>query len=63
MDEWRLRDPIVSYPELLMLNGAATQAEIDVVGNDVADEIDSAVEYALKSPEPVLDEVYDDIYA
>lgn len=63
VDEWRLRDPIVAYPELLMANGVATQAEIDTVGNDVANEIDSAVEYALESPEPNIDEVYDDIYA
>lgn len=63
VDEWRLRDPIVSYPELLMANRAATQAEIDAVGNDVAAQVDSAVEYALASPEPALNEVYDDIYA
>lgn len=63
VDEWRLRDPVESYPELLMSNGAATQADIDTVAKDVAGEIDSAIEYALKSPEPALNEVYDDIYA
>ena len=63
VDEWRLRDPVDSYPELLMSNGAATQEEIDAVASDVEREIESAVAYALESPEPALDEVYDDIYA
>ena len=63
VDEWRLRDPVDSYPELLMSNGAATQEEIDAVASDVELEIESAVAYALESPEPALDEVYDDIYA
>ena len=63
VDEWRQKDPLITFPELLVAKGAASQEEIDAMGKDVLSEIDAAVEYALSSPEPNLDEVYDDVYA
>lgn len=63
VDEWRLKDPVQTFPELLVAKGAARQDEIRVLQGEVAAEVDGAIEYALNSPEPNLDEVYDDIYA
>ena len=63
IDAWRLKDPVDTFPELLVDKGAATQDEIDAIANAVEAEVQGAIEYALDSPEPDLDEVYDDVYA
>ena len=63
VDAWRLKDPVNTFPQLLVHKGAARQEEIDSVADLVAAEVDGAIEYALNSPEPDLNEVYDDVYA
>ena len=63
VDAWRSKDPVRTFPNLLVEKGAATQEEVDNVADAVTEEIEGAIQFALDSPEPNLEEVYDDVYA
>jgi pyruvate dehydrogenase E1 component alpha subunit len=60
--QWRERDPILSYAELLQ--GAGVLSEDDFTEHDrkVIEIVDRAVEWADASPEPALESLYDNVY-
>ncbi|NPV09525.1 MAG: dehydrogenase [Anaerolineae bacterium] len=60
---WRERDPIQRLRRLLLEEGIATQEELDEVEQRAQEAIDKAVEFALASPMPSPDELYQDVYA
>ena len=63
LDPWLKRDPLVTFPKLLMDQGLATKAEIEKVFKSTRAEVDKAIQFALDSPEPEERELWDDIYA
>ncbi len=63
VDRWRLRDPLTTFPAHLLESGVSTQSELDAIASSVEDEIAAAVEFASNSPDPDLDEAFDDVYA
>lgn len=52
MDEWEKRDPILGLRGKLIKERKATEAELDPINQEVAQEIDNAVVYAKQSPAP-----------
>ncbi len=56
-DEAR-RDPVTSFPAYLVEQGIATDAEIELIKQQVEDEVEVATETALASPQPGADTVY-----
>ncbi|MGI6206784.1 MAG: alpha-ketoacid dehydrogenase subunit alpha/beta [Anaerolineae bacterium] len=60
---WHDRDPIQRFSQFLLAEGIATQEELDEVEQRAQDAIDKAVEFALASPMPSPDELYQDVYA
>lgn len=63
IEQWRRRDPITTYPELLVKHGAATLDEIAAIKAGVDRAVDEAVKFAEESPDPSPDELFDGIYA
>ena len=60
---WKARDPIPSFIAWMLANGACSQAEVDAVEAQVQRAIETATDFALKSPFPSADEVEKFVYA
>jgi 2-oxoisovalerate dehydrogenase E1 component len=57
------RDPLVTFPALLLAQGMATEAELDLIRKQVDDEVEVATDVALAAPQPALDTVYNYVYS
>ena len=57
------RDPLVTFPPLLLERGIATEAELDLIRSQVDEEIAVATDIALAAPQPALDTVYQYVYS
>jgi TPP-dependent pyruvate/acetoin dehydrogenase alpha subunit len=61
--EWRKRDPIALAERELSEAGILDTARIAEAGRAIAKEIEDAVAFAERSPEPLLAEMFTDVYA
>ena len=52
IDEWRARDPILRFAELLNAEKAADEAALEKLRQAVEDELAASVQFAEESPEP-----------
>ena len=59
---WEKNDPIGVYNRYLIKEKVATKVNLDKVEKDMAAEVEEAVEFAIASPDPALDTLYDYIY-
>jgi len=57
------RDPLIRFPRHLLEQGIATQAELDLIGREVEEEVQVAAEVALASPQPGTDTIYNYVYS
>ena len=62
VEEWKKRDPIKRLRDQLVQNKVATESELDEIENTTMRELDEAVEFAIESPEPKVEEALEDIY-
>jgi pyruvate dehydrogenase E1 component alpha subunit len=62
-EAWRARDPIKRFEAFLLEHGIATQEELQEIERRAEEAIQKAVEFALNSPFPSPDELYEDVYA
>ena len=62
-ETWRERDAVAGMAAHLVEAGAATQAELDEIGDAVSREMAAAVEHAKAAPSPSLAEVTEHLYA
>ena len=62
VEEWRGRDPIVTFPERLTEEGVLGEDDVKRMDEEAMKAVDEAVEFADKSPFPDLASLYDDIY-
>jgi pyruvate dehydrogenase E1 component alpha subunit len=58
----KLRDPITLFSERCVKDGALTEADVKIMEQAVADQIDEAVAFAEASPPPEPDELFTDVY-
>ena len=56
-------DPVPRFRARLIAEGIATEDELAAIEADIEKQIDAAVEFALASPFPTLDEMTKDVYA
>lgn len=63
IDQWRQRDPLISYPKLLIQHNVASEKDISDIKSAVDKEIADAVDFAATSSEPDLNELFNDVYA
>jgi acetoin:2,6-dichlorophenolindophenol oxidoreductase subunit alpha len=62
-DRWKETDPIPRYRALLMERGLLDEAAAVALEQSARAEIEAAVQFALESPYPELDALYQDVYA
>lgn len=62
VEEWRKRDPIVTFAERLRDEGIVKEGEAEEMDADVVKVVDDAVAFADASPFPAPESLYDDIY-
>ncbi len=61
--EWKARDPVQTFPALLVDLGIATQEEVDAVEEEMEKAIEVATDFSLNSPMPPPEELHDYVYA
>jgi pyruvate dehydrogenase E1 component alpha subunit len=62
VEEWRARDPIVSFGQRLVKEGVLDRGELERLDAQATERVDRAVEFADASPFPEPDSLYDDVY-
>jgi pyruvate dehydrogenase E1 component alpha subunit len=62
-ERWRKQDPIPKFQHFLYEQGMATELELKSIDREIEVAIDDAVQFALDSPEPPVDEIYRFIHA
>jgi len=60
---WKQLDPIVLHGKKMKERGYLTQQEIDALDKKTTKAIEEAVKFAIESPYPKLEDIYDDVYA
>ena len=63
VDEWKKKDPVISFPKFLLKEGHTTESDLDKIKKSTDEALQEAVKFAEESPEPELDDIKDDIYA
>ncbi|WP_198425698.1 MULTISPECIES: thiamine pyrophosphate-dependent dehydrogenase E1 component subunit alpha [Microbacterium] len=63
VQEWEQRDPIVLLADRLLQEGSVTEKELQDLEDEVAAEVEVAVQFALDSPFPDPSEAFENIYA
>jgi pyruvate dehydrogenase E1 component subunit alpha len=62
VQQWRERDPIVTYGELLKEAGILDAKKMEDLDRSALEIVDDAVQFADSSPEPPLESLYDNVY-
>jgi pyruvate dehydrogenase E1 component alpha subunit len=62
VQEWRKRDPIVTFTERLEAEGVLKDGEAQQMDEEVIGVVDDAVAFADASPHPEPDSLYDNVY-
>jgi pyruvate dehydrogenase E1 component alpha subunit len=62
VEEWRQRDPIITFGERLVAEGVLTEDERQQLDADAVHRVDEAVAFADASPPPDPHSLYDDVY-
>ncbi|PKR86480.1 pyruvate dehydrogenase (acetyl-transferring) E1 component subunit alpha [Heyndrickxia camelliae] len=62
-EEWRKKDSIKKYKELLIQEGLLTEEKASQLQAEAKQEIEEAVKFAENSPEPSIDSLLEDVYA
>lgn len=60
---WKGRDPIITFSSRCQEGNIFTKDEIESLQEQVKKEIDEAVKFAIESPRPKPEELYEDLYA
>jgi pyruvate dehydrogenase E1 component alpha subunit len=62
VEQWRLRDPLLTFGERLVAEGVISEGEREQIDVDAIARIDAAVAFADASPFPAPASLYDDVY-
>jgi acetoin:2,6-dichlorophenolindophenol oxidoreductase subunit alpha len=62
IEAWKKRDPIDRMIRLVLTRKAATRSRLSEINRDVTARVKEAVEFALESPSPEPQELYEDVY-
>ncbi|WP_010258299.1 thiamine pyrophosphate-dependent dehydrogenase E1 component subunit alpha [Treponema primitia] len=63
VNEWKLKCPIKRFREYLIKEKIFTEAEIGAFDKKAQDDVAAAVDFANASPEPKIENIFDDVYA
>ena len=59
---WRSRDPITSFEKKIVEQGVLTQKQVEALEESVTNEINEAERFALSSPYPPTESLYEGLY-
>ena len=62
INEWKKKDPIIKLEEKIIKEKILTLSEIENIKKVVQNEIEEAIEFGRKSPEPLKEEAMDNVY-
>lgn len=62
VEQWQKRDPLVTFPKLLLGQGLITQQQLDEIERRVGETVERAVEFAEASPHPDPRDLYRHLY-
>jgi TPP-dependent pyruvate/acetoin dehydrogenase alpha subunit len=62
VEEWKKKDPLARFEKLLLSQGIIDEKKIKEMKAEAERIIQEAVEFALQSPEPPLETLYEDVY-
>jgi pyruvate dehydrogenase E1 component alpha subunit len=62
VDQWRARDPLVTFGDRLVAEGVITEQDRESMNSEAIAAVDRAVEFADASPAPAPESLYDDVY-
>jgi pyruvate dehydrogenase E1 component alpha subunit len=62
-EEWRRRDPIVTFGAELVRQGYATDDELTAIQATQDGVVQDAIQFAVDSPEPDIESLFEGIYA
>jgi pyruvate dehydrogenase E1 component subunit alpha len=62
VEEWRRRDPLITFGDRLVAEGVLTQEERERLDAEAIHTVDEAVAFADASAEPPPESLYDDVY-
>jgi pyruvate dehydrogenase E1 component alpha subunit len=62
VEEWRKRDPLITFGDRLVHEGVITPDERERLDAEAIRRVDEAVAFADASPEPPAESLYDDVY-
>jgi pyruvate dehydrogenase E1 component alpha subunit len=64
VSQWREKhDPIISFKKYLLDGNIAAIEEIASIDVDIARAVEEAVDYAMRSPEPSMESLFENLYA
>ncbi len=63
VEEWLKKDPIPRFKNKLLEMGAFVQKDLESIDQEMKDEVEQAVKFALESPYPAPEEALEDVYA
>lgn len=63
LEEWKGKDPLLTYPETLVEEGVITEEEYVDIEQEIEVEIEDAIEFARESDLPDPQEAYEGLYA
>ncbi len=61
--EWMEKDPLKTFPSLLLARGAAVESDLEAQRESVHQEVSAAVRFSEGSAKPSPHEIFDDVYA
>ncbi|MEB3220898.1 MAG: pyruvate dehydrogenase (acetyl-transferring) E1 component subunit alpha [Candidatus Sericytochromatia bacterium] len=62
VEEWKKKDPVGTYRARLLRSKVLTNATADALDAEVAAEVEAAARFALESPYPDPDTLFDDVF-
>lgn len=63
IESWRRRDPIVRLEQEILANDRLATTELEAIARRAMEEIAAALDFALASPDPDVEELTRDVYA
>jgi pyruvate dehydrogenase E1 component alpha subunit len=63
VEQWKQRDPITTFARRLINQRIATQEDLDTLQEKVQQEVDQALEVALRAPQPPRERIFEYLYA
>jgi pyruvate dehydrogenase E1 component alpha subunit len=61
-DAWKAKDPVPAFRKWLIASKIATEEELSELEDVIETEIDEAVEFAVNSPYPDVEELKRDVF-